>query len=139
MPLTRNRFLLYLSLACMAGYIWLALISRLKPEEVGTQYDVCVIHHFAHIPCPSCGSTRSVLALMHGDIWGGLYWNPLGFVIFMVMVISPFWIACDLITRKSTLLNFFHAVESTFQRKWVAIPAILLVLLNWIWNIIKDV
>ena len=139
MPLTRIRFLLYLSLACIAGYIWLALISRLKPEDIGTQYDVCVIHHFLHVPCPSCGSTRSVLALMHGDIKGGLYWNPLGIVIFMVMVVSPFWIAYDLISGKSTLFNFFHASEKIFQRKWVAIPAIVLILLNWAWNIFKDV
>lgn len=139
MPFSRNRFLLLLSLACIAGYVWLALISRLKPEEVGTQYDVCVIHHFLHVPCPSCGSTRSVLALMHGDIIGGLYWNPLGIVIFMVMVLSPFWIAYDLITGRSTLLRFYTVIEHTFQRKWVAIPAIVLILLNWIWNFMKDV
>ena len=86
MSLTRNRFYIYLSLACMVGYSWLALVGRLKPEEVGKQYDVCLIHHFAHIPCPSCGSTRSVLSLLHGDLLGGLYWNPLGLIIFAILV-----------------------------------------------------
>ncbi len=139
MPLTRNRFYLFLSLSCLVGYSWLALTSRLKPDEVGTQYDVCVIHHFIHIPCPACGSTRSVLALLHGDLLGGIYWNPLGFIIFTVLIIAPFCIGYDLILRRSTLFDFFLLFERTLRRKWVAIPAILLILLNWIWNIVKDV
>lgn len=137
MPLTRNRFYLFLSLACTVGYGWLALVSRLKPEEVGEKYDVCLIRHFVHIPCPSCGSTRSVLALMQGDLAGGLYWNPLGFVIFSVLVIAPFWIGYDLLLKKDTLYHFFRLFEETLKRKWVAIPAILLILINWAWNIVK--
>jgi len=139
MALTRNRLHLFLSLACLAGYGWLALISRLKPEEVGVDYDVCLIRHFTHIPCPSCGSTRSVLALMQGDLAGGLYWNPLGFLIFAVLVILPFWIGYDLLFKRETLFKFYGLFENTLRRKWVAIPAIALILLNWAWNIWKDV
>ena len=139
MALTRSRFNLYLSLACLAGYCWLALISRLKPEEVSVKYDVCLIRHFAHIPCPSCGSTRSVLALMHGDLAGGFYWNPLGFLIFAVLLIFPFWIGYDMLLKKDTLFKFYGLFENTLRRKWVAISAIALVLLNWAWNIWKDV
>ena len=139
MPLTRNRFNLYLSLACMVGYGWLVLVSTLKLEEVGKRYDVCLIRHFVHVPCPSCGSTRSVLSLMHGDLIGGLYWNPLGFLIFAVLLVAPFWIGYDLLLKKETLFQFYRLFETTLRRKWVAIPAIVLLLLNWIWNIWKGV
>jgi len=139
MSLTRNRFNLFLSLACLVGYGWLALVSQLKPEEVGKRYDACLIRHFAHIPCPSCGSTRSVLALMHGDLIGGLYWNPLGFVIIATLIVAPFWIGYDLLLNKETLYRFFRLFEKTLRRKWVAIPVILLLLLNWGWNISKGV
>lgn len=139
MSLSRNRFYLYLSLACLVGYGWVALIGGLRPEEIATTYDVCLVRHFAHVPCPSCGSTRSVLSLMHGDIAGGLYWNPLGFVIFSIMVISPFWIVFDILLKKDTYYHFFLRFEETLRRKAVAIPAIALLLLNWIWNIYKGV
>jgi hypothetical protein len=139
MSLSRNHFYLYLSGACLAGYGWLMLIGRLKPDEIGTSYDVCLIHHFAHIPCPACGSTRSVLALMNGDVAGGLYWNPLGFLMFAFLVILPFWIGFDLFLKKETLLRCYHLFEDTLRKRWVAIPAIALILLNWIWNIWKNV
>ncbi len=139
MSLSRNHFYTYLSAACLVGYGWLLLIGRLKPEEIGTSYDVCLIHHFAHIPCPACGSTRSVLALMHGDIAGGIYWNPLGFIMFALLIALPFWIGYDLALKKETLFKFYHLFEDTLRRKWVAIPAIALILANWVWNIWKNV
>ncbi len=139
MSLSRNHFYTYLSAACLVGCGWLVLIGRLKPEEIGTSYDVCLIHHFAHIPCPACGSTRSVLALMQGDIAGGIYWNPLGFLMFALLIILPFWIGYDLVLKKETLFRFYHLFEDTLRRKWVAIPAIALILANWVWNIWKNV
>ncbi len=139
MSLTRNRFYIYLFVACLVGYGWIALIGHLKPEEVANTYEVCLIRHFAHVPCPSCGSTRSVLSLMHGDLAGGLYWNPLGFVILSIMIISPFWISFDILLKKNTYYHFFLRFEETLRRKSVAIPAIGLLLLNWIWNIWKGV
>jgi len=139
MPLTRNRFNLFVALACLAGYGWLVLIGSLKPEEVGSRYDFCLVRHFAHIPCPSCGSTRSVLSLLHGDLAGGLYWNPLGLLILIVLLVAPFWLGYDLLFKKGTFIQSFHLFENTLRRKWVAIPSIALVLLNWVWNIWKGV
>jgi hypothetical protein len=139
MSLSRNNFYRYLVLACLAGYIWILLVSRLKPEDIGSSYDVCLIHHFLHVPCPSCGSTRSVLSLMHGDLAGGLYWNPLGFLIFTALVVFPFWIGYDLLLKKESCYKYFRLFEKTMRRKRVAIPAIALILINWVWNIWKGV
>ena len=139
MPLNRNRFYLFTSLACTVGYSWLILVSRLKPEEVGERYDVCLVRHFLHFPCPSCGSTRSVLALMQGDLTGGLFWNPLGIVIFLALLVAPLWIGIDLMLKKDTFYRFFRLFEETLRGKWVAIPAIVLLLLNWVWNVVKGV
>lgn len=139
MSLTRNRFYLYLFIACLLGYGWIALVGQLKPEEVANTYEVCLVRHITHIPCPSCGSTRSVLSIMQGDLSGGLYWNPLGYVIFAIMVVSPFWIGYDVLLKKDTYYHFFLRFEETLRRKTVAIPAIGLLLLNWIWNIWKGV
>jgi len=76
---------------------------------------------------------------MNGDLAGGLYWNPLGYFIFAVLLIVPFWIAYDLVLKKSTLIHSFQLFENTLRRRWVAIPAIVLILVNWVWNIVKAV
>jgi hypothetical protein len=38
----------------------------------------CVFARVFHVPCPACGSTRAVLALLRGDLRGVLHNNPLG-------------------------------------------------------------
>jgi hypothetical protein len=38
----------------------------------------CVFARVLHLPCPACGSTRAVLALVHGDLDAVLRMNPLG-------------------------------------------------------------
>jgi len=53
------------------------------------------------------------------------------------MVASPIWIAYDLVSRKETLLNFYKKTESYLKQKRIAIPVILLIITNWIWNIYK--
>lgn len=39
---------------------------------------LCPIYRIAGIPCPACGSTRSIAVLWQGDIAAGLRYSPLG-------------------------------------------------------------
>jgi hypothetical protein len=45
----------------------------------------CAFARTTHLPCPGCGSTRSVQAILHGDIGGALRMNPLGAVMALVL------------------------------------------------------
>jgi len=75
---------------------------------------------------------------LHGDIHEAFYLNPLGFLVFAIMVITPFWITSDLVLNRSSFHHFYQNIEILFKRKWIAISAVLLILINWIWNIKKN-
>ncbi len=100
-------------------------------------YEGCLIKQLTNIPCPSCGSTRAILSLLHGDVTRAFYWNPFGFIILGILFISPFWIIHDLIKRKQSLFLYFKEAEFFIRKKTLAIPLIMLVALNWFWNIYK--
>jgi len=53
------------------------------------------------------------------------------------MIIAPIWILVDTIKRTKTLFDFYLKIETYLKRPNIAIPFILLVIINWIWNITK--
>ncbi len=132
MSLTRNRFYSFLIMSCVAGYAWLWYASTTASSTT-----VCLSKKITRIPCPSCGTTRSVAALFHGQFTAALYWNPLGLVVFLILLISPCWLLWDTLKRRQSLWNSYLQAEKILRKKSVAIPLIILVLANWIWNICK--
>ena len=136
MTLARNKLYSILFIACLAGYIWL-YFSITKNITENKSVDVCLIKHVTNIPCPSCGSTRSVISLTKGDFIGALKFNPIGYLVAIIMLIAPIWIISDTIKRTKTLFNFYLKIETYLKRPKIAIPLILLVIINWILNITK--
>jgi len=134
--MVRNKLYAILAAACAAGYTWL-LLTYYRNISNESDFGVCLFKQVTGIPCPSCGSTRSVLSLLRGDFAGALFWNPFGILIMLILIISPAWMIYDIVLRKESLYIFYNRSEQFFKRKWIAIPAITLVLLNWIWNIYK--
>ena len=137
MPISRSKLYTILIIACLAGYIWLFYsVSKFQPEN--NDVEVCLFKCVTHIPCPSCGSTRSVISIIHGDFLQALYINPFGIIVAGIMLVTPIWILFDIIIRKKTLYDFYIRIETLLRKPGIAIPLILLVLINWIWNIIKE-
>ncbi len=136
MKLNRNRLYAIMLMACIAGYIW--LYFSLTSTNTGNNLpEVCLIKHATNLPCPSCGSTRSVVLLTKGNFTDALSINPLGYLVAIIMLITPLWITIDIITKKNTFFGFYKTIEIYLKRPQYAIPLILLVLINWIWNITK--
>lgn len=134
--MTRNKLYVFMSAACAAGYIWL-IINYHRSVSNSMETGVCLFKKLTGIPCPSCGSTRSVLSILNGDFAGALLWNPFGIIIMSILVLAPIWIIYDILLRKDSLFRFYNRTELILKQKRVAIPLILLVILNWIWNIYK--
>ncbi|MDP3462332.1 MAG: DUF2752 domain-containing protein [Bacteroidales bacterium] len=136
MTIDRNKLYSILITACLAGYIWL-YFSMTKNFADNKSVEVCLIKHATNIPCPSCGSTRSVISLTKGDFIGALNLNPIGYLVAIIMLIAPIWIITDTIRRGNTLFVFYQKTENYLKKPKYAIPLILFVIINWIWNITK--
>jgi hypothetical protein len=130
--MTKKKLYLFLIVICTAGYVWVFWSHYYHPGV-----ESCLFHRITHIPCPSCGSTRSALALLNGDFAGAFHYNPLGYLILLLMLSLPVWVMYDLVSRKETLLRAYTYIESLFKKRYIAVPFILFVLGNWIWNFFK--
>ena len=132
--MSKNKLYSLLLIACSAGFIYL-LYQLYYPES--SEYSVCIIKNISDFPCPSCGSTRAVQLVFKGDFMGSILMNPFGIIISAILTLLPFWIVIDLILKKETFYTFYNKMECLLKQKKIAIPLIILVLLNWIWNINK--
>jgi len=131
---SRDKFYTILMTACIAGYIWIyySLNTINNPYFNG-----CLINKLTNIPCPSCGSTRSIILLIKGDFFEALKINPFGYVIAVIMTIYPIWILIDILTNNESLYILYKNIEATLKKRKYALPLILIVIVNWIWNITK--
>lgn len=134
-----KNFYLILFFACLVGYGWLLFNSYFNygAETGGEGIGICPIKNVTGYPCPSCGSTRSVMHLFHGDISMALRTNPIGVILFLGLILCPPWIAFDLISGKRGLYAFYLKVEEFVRIKAVAVILIILIAINWIWNFYK--
>lgn len=139
MGMINKKRLYSLFIICLiAGYIWFYYCLSSQPTtNGGKEIHFCLIKSITGIPCPSCGSTRSVIEISHGNLLNALYYNPLGYIIFVIMLVLPFWIIYDLILGRSSLYVFYKKSEEFISRKAIAIILISLILANWFWNIHK--
>lgn len=134
MALLRHKFYLTLIAAGTAGYVWLFISFSGHTSLLSG----CLIKHVTHVPCPSCGSTRSVLAILQGDFIAAIErFNPLGYLMVAALLVLPLWIFADVFRGKNSLIAFSHRLERNLRRPPIAIFLTLLLLVNWIWNISK--
>jgi hypothetical protein len=133
MPSSKNRIYTLLLGLIVMGYFWIIINTIYGHSSLV----VCPIKFATGIPCPSCGSTRSVLKLMAGDLYSAILINPFGLIIFLVLILGPLWLLYDYLLKKDSLWIIYNKVEAILKNKKIFIPLILLVLINWIWNICK--
>ena len=129
----RNLYVLTLSLS-LVGYGWLGwnVIEHSKTPTL------CLVKHVTGIPCPSCGTTTAMIEIIHGNFLSSLLINPFGLLMMAVLIIFPGWIVTDLLRKWQSFFKFYQWFEIVLnQRRWISLPAVLLVVINWIWNISK--
>lgn len=133
--MTVRKLYITLSLAIATGYIWLAYFLFYPHQSV----TVCIIKKTTGFACPSCGSTRTIGTLLSGNIYEAInQGNPLALVIILLMTILPIWLVVDYFFKKNTLYQHYFIIEKFFQRPMIALSGAVLILLNWAWNISKN-
>jgi hypothetical protein len=107
----------------VAGIAWVALVTvfvLIKPA--GSEATLCLFRNATGLPCPTCGSTRAVLAVVDGRLLDAVLLNPLMFV---ATVIGAVWLAGGRIYSKNRSSPF-----------WIGMGVLLAV--NWAWVIARQ-
>jgi len=133
--MSKNKLYAIVFIACFLGFTY--LFYKIIYSE-SSHLTFCMIKNVTGYACPSCGTTRAVQLFLQGNFAASLQMNPFGIIVATLMLIAPVWILFDLITKRETFYFWYKKTEAIIRTKWIAISLIILVILNWIWNIYKD-
>lgn len=112
--------------------IWL-IWNILLPDGTAS---VCMFHQATGLPCPSCGTTTSVLHILNGNFNEAFEKNMLGFPAFIALLLFTCWLGFDFISRKQTFFTAYQASENWIKKHPLVLATMLTcVALNWIFLI----
>ncbi len=115
-----------LLLAAGLAAVWLRL---------GYPLPVCGFRSWTGLPCPTCGTTRMVDALLHGDFVAAVAWNPL--VLFGLTAVA-LWAGASTL-RDMTGLPPVRVVVERWERASLRIGAIAALLTGWAYLVWRGV
>lgn len=134
--MSRNRLYILVLILSIAGYI-LVTLSLTVPEIAVSDKSLCIIKNVTGIPCPACGTTRSVSALFTGNFRTAFNLNPFGYIAAFALLVLPVVVLVDIYRNKNHIWNLYRKIENQIRSYWVAGILTILVIANWVWNIIK--
>lgn len=97
-------------------------------------FPLCPFKLATGLPCPGCGGIRAAAALLHGDILHALYINPLSCLLIVFCAVLPLLYGYSRFSGYPVLSKLLLTRYSTK----INCVLLLLVLCNWIWNIVKE-
>lgn len=111
--------------------VWLVLVCAavFVSSLNGRQVELCLFKYLTHIPCPTCGSTRGVLHLLHGRLFTAWLYNPLVFSAGLLYLGS--------IGMRMLFARAVRITLSQRERRIAWLIAAVLLLANWIYVIIR--
>ena len=109
----------------MLGAGWLLPIISFAPD--------CVFKGLTGIPCPTCGSTRSVVHLAHGDIMSALALNPLATLCLLAAIVY-FIAGLISVTFDLPRINFIFADK---EKNVMRAGVVMVLLAQWAYLIIQ--
>lgn len=96
-------------------------------------HTTCPFKLITGFPCPACGSTRATIQILHGNLRKSIFINPLGLVTNILIMAFLFWMVIDIVRNRETFLPFLRKDWNNYCK----MVFIVIMLVNWIWNIKK--
>jgi hypothetical protein len=124
-----------ISLLLLGGYAYLLYEFTTGRHHPGQT--VCLFKNITGVACPSCGTTRGLVALLNGDWLAATFTNPLVWPLAAGLVVLPLWLLWDALSQRTSFYQFYLRTEQLVRRKPVALLLVLLITCNWCWNIWK--
>lgn len=113
-----NLGLWFLVIGSILFVLYIGVVEPLLPQNG------CFFWNILHLYCPGCGGTRSVHALMRGDVLLSLWYHPL--VVYTVIVFGGF-----MLTNTLKRLHILHIKGWKFHN-WYLYAALGIVITNWV-------
>ena len=119
-----------------AIYLWWVRAKILATDISGAtdlpDLLVCPINSVTGIPCPSCGTSRTILQILEPDLIQSSLFNPLGIIVLTAVVVLPIWTLRDLIRGERSMYLTAGTGEQLLQSNRILRYA-LLALIATIW------
>ncbi len=92
----------------------------------------CTFRNLTGIPCPSCGTTRTALALLNFEFSSALAVNPLGTLVAVAFILGG-GLALIWVLLRGPIPTF----NLSWSRWWTA-SVVGVILINWMYLILTD-
>jgi Protein of unknown function (DUF2752) len=76
------------------------LVASRALSAEGPGLTLCLFRELTHVACPSCGLTRSFIAMAHGQLTRAAALHPLGPGLFLCGVVAALLAALELVTGR---------------------------------------
>jgi len=96
---------------------------------------VCTFHLMTGHACPTCGGTRSVVALLHGRVMEALSWNPLVCAGMVAMALLDLYAGWVLLARCRRVRVHLGRREARI----LSAAFVSLVAANWAYEVLRGV
>lgn len=94
----------------------------------------CLFRVWTGLPCPTCGATRTGIALSHFYFLDALFENPLFFMIYAALFLWGMNTILGVVTGKNVKFSL-----SGREKKRVQILLVSAIALNWLYLILKTI
>lgn len=103
--------------------------------RLGLPRPICHFREWTGVPCPTCGSSRMIEALLSGDAFEALRWNPLAL---LTLGLLASWAVTSTL-RHLCGLPRLHPVLESWERTALRLSAVALLVAGWAYLIWRGV
>lgn len=118
-PINRNK-LIAIILPILAVLIFL---FRTPLLALTAYLPGCFVYQYLHLYCPACGNTRSIAALLHGDLSASIQYNPIP-ILGLILAFTAY--------TEFALNSFGKHIRLMPRKLWFYIILILLLMVYFI-------